>query len=129
LRGSPWRVRREAGIVLILFTSRGNDGPWPGGVGVFLAFDSFLHPAGLVRLSAGSEGPGLGSGGPPSLPNPPGYAARLSNCHPKCMMLYASAHHGATHRTFGTPRTRNGFKPRSAFNSALTVSIVEARPL
>lgn len=84
----------------------------------------------LNRLIHGLSGvPFFGPRGPRSPPASPLYAARPIICHPKCMTLYASAHHSDTHRTLDRPRTRNGFRPRSVFNSALTVSIVEARPL
>src|SRR5882757_812028 len=49
-----------------------------------------------------------------------GYIA--ANATPKCIRLYASADHSATHFTFSSPRTSNRPSPRQVLRSALTVS-------
>lgn len=56
-------------------------------------------------------------------------AVQLSRAAPKCRMLYASAHHRATHLILSKPRTVNGVSPRYVRKSAFTVSLVAALSL
>src|SRR5687768_10327214 len=42
---------------------------------------------------------------------------------PKCIRLYANAHHSATHRALDSPRTVSCTRPRWVFRSAFTVSL------
>ena len=57
------------------------------------------------------------------------FQGQVTSTAAKCMMLYASADHNATQRTFANPRTAKACRPRNAFKSAFTVSEVEARSL
>ena len=57
------------------------------------------------------------------------FVLQVINTLAKCIMLYASADHSATQRTFDKPRTVKACNPRNAFKSAFTVSEVEARSL
>src|ERR1051326_1266632 len=57
------------------------------------------------------------------------YRGFYTNALAKCITLYASAHHRATHLIFPNPRTVICVSPRYVRRSALMVSLVEALSL